>query len=104
MFIMKGERHPCQLRSTYPTGWKLLVAKNPNPNFTFDDLKGTEIIGGRKGGVPEMTLEYVLKSKGSMLIQIIQTPKLMFEQISLLMLWQVPLLGLMLNMLLYLNR
>lgn len=41
-----------------------LVAKNPNPNFTFDDLKGTEIIGGRKGGVPEMTLEYVLKSKG----------------------------------------
>ena len=41
-----------------------LVSKNPNPNFTFDSLKGSEIIGGRKGGVPEMTLEYVLKSKG----------------------------------------
>ncbi len=46
------------------TDGSFLVAKEPHPNFTFDDLKGTEVIGGRKGGVPEMTLEYVLKSKG----------------------------------------
>ena len=41
-----------------------LVAKNPHENFSFDEMKGTEVIGGRKGGVPEMTLEYVLKSQG----------------------------------------
>jgi len=43
-----------------------LVAREPDPNFTWDKVKGTTIIGGRKGGVPEMTLEYVLKNKGIM--------------------------------------
>ena len=32
--------------------------------FCWEDLKGKTILGGRKGGVPEMTLEYVLKKKG----------------------------------------
>ena len=32
--------------------------------FTWDNLKGKTIIGGRKGGVPEMTLEYVMKKNG----------------------------------------
>ena len=41
-----------------------LVGREPDPDFTFDKLKGTEIIGGRKGGMPEMTLEYVLKEHG----------------------------------------
>ena len=38
-----------------------LVAREPMPNFSFSDVKGKTIIGGRKGGMPEMTLEYVLK-------------------------------------------
>lgn len=41
-----------------------LVAREKDDNFTFDKVKGKTIIGGRKGGMPEMTLEYVLKSKG----------------------------------------
>jgi len=41
-----------------------LVAREPDPDFTFNKLKGREIIGGRKGGMPEMTLEYVLKKHG----------------------------------------
>lgn len=41
-----------------------LVGREPIENFTFDDLKGKELIGGRKGGMPEMTLEYVLKQNG----------------------------------------
>ena len=32
--------------------------------FDWEDLRGKTIIGGRKGGVPEMTLEYVLKQHG----------------------------------------
>jgi NitT/TauT family transport system substrate-binding protein len=32
--------------------------------FQWDDLKGKTIIGGRKGGVPEMTLEYVMRQNG----------------------------------------
>ncbi|WP_026658837.1 ABC transporter substrate-binding protein [Butyrivibrio sp. AC2005] len=31
-------------------------------DFSWEKLKGTTILGGRKGGVPEMTLEYVLKA------------------------------------------
>ncbi len=32
--------------------------------FTWENLRGKTIIGGRKGGVPEMTLEYVMKEQG----------------------------------------
>ncbi|MBE7082744.1 MAG: ABC transporter substrate-binding protein [Clostridiales bacterium] len=41
-----------------------IVAKNPYPNFTMNDLVGKEIIGGRRGGVPAMTLEYAIKQAG----------------------------------------
>lgn len=32
--------------------------------FTWEQLKGSTIIGGRAGGVPEMTLEYVMRQNG----------------------------------------
>lgn len=38
-----------------------IVSREKNDNFSLDDLKGKYIIGGRKGGMPEMTLEYTLK-------------------------------------------
>jgi NitT/TauT family transport system substrate-binding protein len=41
-----------------------LVGRKPEPNFKWENVKGKSIIGGRKGGMPEMTLEYVLKKKG----------------------------------------
>lgn len=41
-----------------------LVGRQPEPDFKWENLKGKYIIGGRKGGVPEMTLEYVLKKHG----------------------------------------
>lgn len=41
-----------------------LVARENTDNFSFEDLKGKEVLGGRKGGVPEMTLEYVMKKNG----------------------------------------
>ena len=41
-----------------------LVSKEKKENFNWNDLKGKTVIPGRKGGVPYMTLEYVLKQKG----------------------------------------
>lgn len=38
-----------------------IVGREKNKNFKLSDLKGKYIIGGRKGGMPEMTLEYTLK-------------------------------------------
>ena len=41
-----------------------LVSKEQTNNFSWQDLKGKTVIPGRKGGVPYMTLEYVLKQNG----------------------------------------
>ena len=41
-----------------------LVSRTPQPNFTWNDLKGKEILAGRKGGVPAMTFEYLLNEQG----------------------------------------
>lgn len=40
-----------------------LVGREKVP-FSWDQLIGKTIIGGRKGGVPEMTLEYVMRDHG----------------------------------------
>lgn len=41
-----------------------LVSKQKTDNFNWKDLKGKTVIPGRKGGVPYMTFEYVLKQNG----------------------------------------
>lgn len=41
-----------------------LIGREQIENFSIDMLKGKSIIGGRKGGMPEMTLEYILKKAG----------------------------------------
>ncbi len=41
-----------------------LVSKDNTDNFSWNDLKGKTVIPGRKGGVPYMTFEYVLKLNG----------------------------------------
>ncbi|HHX75281.1 MAG TPA: ABC transporter substrate-binding protein [Firmicutes bacterium] len=43
-----------------------LMAREPDPAFSWEKVRGKSIIGGRKGGVPLMTLEYVLKKHGLM--------------------------------------
>lgn len=41
-----------------------LVSKEKIDNFDWNILKGKTVIPGRKGGVPYMTLEYVIKQNG----------------------------------------
>lgn len=38
-----------------------LVAREEMPDFQWNDLKGKKVLGGRKGGMPEMVFEYILK-------------------------------------------
>lgn len=38
-----------------------LVSRKKYDNFNLEDLKGKTVIGGRKGGMPEMTFEWALK-------------------------------------------
>lgn len=41
-----------------------LVSRKEEPDFKMKDLKGKEILAGRRGGVPAMTFEYVLNELG----------------------------------------
>ncbi len=41
-----------------------LVSREKFDNFTLNDLKGKSVIGGRAGGMPEMTFEWALKQNG----------------------------------------
>ena len=41
-----------------------LVAREEMPDFKWEDLKGKKVLGGRKGGMPEMVFEYILRKNG----------------------------------------
>lgn len=41
-----------------------LVAREAAKDFKWADLKGTDVLGGRKGGMPQMVFEYILRQKG----------------------------------------
>lgn len=61
----EGKEDYCQVfaQLTQKDG-SFLVARENTDNFSWQDLKGKTVIPGRKGGVPYMTLEYVLKQNG----------------------------------------
>ena len=61
----EGKEDYCQVfaQLTQKDG-SFLVSRTKKDNFNWQDLKGKTIIPGRKGGVPYMTFEYVLKQNG----------------------------------------
>lgn len=46
------------------TDGTFLVSKEPMPNFTWEDVRGEVFLGQRKGGMPQMVGEFVLKQHG----------------------------------------
>lgn len=41
-----------------------LVSRTPIDEFDWNMIKGTYVLGGRKGGMPQMVFEYILKMNG----------------------------------------
>lgn len=41
-----------------------LVSKDRKEEFSWDNIRGKTVIGGRAGGMPEMVFEYILKKNG----------------------------------------
>ena len=41
-----------------------LVGRVPDEDFSFEDLRGKEVLAGRAGGMPQMVFEFVLKKHG----------------------------------------
>ena len=46
------------------TDGTFLVAKDPQPDFSWEDTEGSRFLGQRKGGMPQMVGEFVLKKHG----------------------------------------
>ncbi len=38
-----------------------LVSRTPQEDFQWEDLAGKKVLGGRKGGMPQLVFEYILK-------------------------------------------
>jgi len=64
IYNQKRDNYPILFAQLTQTDGSFLVGRKSEKNFDWSSLKGKTIIGGRPGGVPEMALEYVLKSKG----------------------------------------
>lgn len=58
------EDYPITFAQLTKKDGSFLVGRENIENFDIAMLKGKEILGGRRGGVPAMTLEYVLNKKG----------------------------------------
>lgn len=41
-----------------------LVGRQPETDFSWENLKGKKVLGGRAGGMPQMVFEYILKKNG----------------------------------------
>ncbi|MBR6034339.1 MAG: ABC transporter substrate-binding protein [Clostridia bacterium] len=58
------EDYPQVIAQLTQTDGAFLISREENKNFKWTDLKGKTIIPGRKGGVPYMTLAYVIRKNG----------------------------------------
>lgn len=56
--------HPVIVGQLTKRDGSFLVGRTDEPDFSWESLRGKSIIGGRAGGMPLMTLEYVLKAHG----------------------------------------
>ena len=58
------EDHPVIVGQLTKRDGSFLIAREPSDSFSWNDLKGKTIIGGRKGGMPIMTLRWVMANNG----------------------------------------
>jgi len=62
---LQGANDPIQnFAQLTQTDGTFLVARNKMDNFSWDQLKGSTFLGQRKGGMPQMAGEFVLKKHG----------------------------------------
>lgn len=56
--------HPIIIGQLTKRDGSFLLSHHAEPDFKWENLKGTTVIGGRRGGMPFMTLDYLLKLHG----------------------------------------
>jgi len=58
------EDHPMIIAQLTKRDGSFLLGRQADPDFDFEKMRGKSVIGGRPGGMPYMTLLYVLRSHG----------------------------------------
>lgn len=58
------EDHPMIIGQLTKRDGSFLVSREDEKEFNWENLRGKTVIGGRRGGMPLMTLEYVMKQHG----------------------------------------
>ena len=56
-----SEDYPVLFAQLTQKDGSFLIGRNKVDGFKWSDIKGSEVIGGRPGGVPAMALEYAMK-------------------------------------------
>ncbi|WP_326498355.1 ABC transporter substrate-binding protein [Clostridium brassicae] len=64
IYNQKREDLPVIFAQLTQTDGSFLVGRTKEDNFKWESLKGKTLIGGRPGGMPEMSLEFVLRKHG----------------------------------------
>lgn len=59
-----NQNHPMVIGQLTKRDGSYLVGRESDPDFNWEKLRGKSVIGGRPGGMPYMTLNYVLKKHG----------------------------------------
>jgi len=62
VYAQNSKNYAINFAQLTQTDGTFLVAKNEHPDFTWDDLKDESFLGQRKGGMPQMVGEFVLKN------------------------------------------
>ena len=64
LYAEGADNHAVNFAQLTQRAGNFLVAREPIEDFSWDMLKGKDVLGGRKGGMPQMVFEYVLKMNG----------------------------------------
>lgn len=63
-YIQGASDYPVNFAQLTQRAGNFLVGREKAEDFQWEDLKGKYVLGGRKGGMPEMVFEYILKQNG----------------------------------------
>lgn len=59
-----ADDYPINFAQLTQRAGNFLVARKEFSDFKWEDLKGSTVLGGRAGGMPQMVFEYILKENG----------------------------------------
>lgn len=60
-YLEGAKDYPINFAQLTQRAGNFLVSREPVPAFDWSMLEGTTVLGGRKGGMPQMVFEYILK-------------------------------------------